>query len=439
MRRRVVGYTMGAVVAVGVVIGSVSAARSSDGARDGRHSVPTEARIRDLDIEFYRRRVERDPRSAGNYARLAGLYLQRGRETAKNMDLVRAEQNARHSLQLRTGRNAVAFGVLASSLLAQHRFAEALDAALRLVADDSISIRARGLLAETLLELGQYQNAQRTLGSLATYRADLSVAPRLARWEELHGRPAQARQLLRAARDAAVRRHGMPKEQIAWFHLRLGDLLLRHGRLGEAERELRSGLRIAPADYRLLGTLARLEANRHHWDRAIDAGERAIAITLDPTILGILSDAYAAKGEPARASEYARVMEVAISHQPGPFHRAWSLFLLDHDRDVDAVLVKTREELHTRQDIYGYDLLAWALHKSRHDLEAREMMRRALALGTRDAALFYHAGIIERALGDEAAAREYLEAALETNPYWHPFQPAAVRATLDSMELDRKE
>jgi len=431
---RVVGYAIGVLVGAGVVlVGSVSAAWSGDGPRAGLHRVPTEARIRDLDIDFYRRRVERDPRSAGDYTQLAGLYLQRARETTDNADLIRAEQNSRHSLHLRTGRNAAAFGVLASSLLAQHRFAEALDVAHRLLADDSTSIAARGLLAETQFELGHYQQAGRTLGSLVTYRDNLSVAPRLARWEELHGRPERARRLLRAARDDVSQRHGMPKEQIAWFHLRLGDLALRHGRLGEAERELRSGLRIAPADYRLLGTLARLEANRHHWDRAIDAGERAIAIALDATTLGILSDAYAAKGDPARASEYARVMRVAISQQPGPFHRAWSLFLLDHEREVDTVLLKTREELQERQDIYGYDLLAWALHKSGRDMEAREIMRQALALGTRDAALFYHAGIIERALGDDAAARKYLEAALEANPYWHPFQPAAAQATLDSM------
>jgi len=100
------------------------------------------------------------------------------------------------------------------------------------------------------------------------------------------------------------------------------------------------------------------------------------------------------------------------------------------------VLAKAREELRTRQDIYGYDLLAWALHQSGRDVEARQRMKQALALGTRDAALFYHAGLIERALGNQAAARKYLEAALETNPYWHPFQPASARATLDSIGIE---
>ncbi len=434
--RSVVWYTI-AAVGVGAVVGSVSVARSSDGSGVALPPVPSEARIRDLDIGFYQSRVERDPRSAGDYTQLAGLYLQRARETADNGDLVRAEENARHSIDLRSGRNAPAFGVLASSLLAQHRFAEALHVTQRLVAFDSSSVPARGLLGETQFESGHYEEAGRTLGTLATYSRDLSVAPRLARWHELHGRPEQARRLLRVAREDARQQHAMPKEQLAWFHLRLGDLALRYGHLGEAERELRGGLRVSPNDYRLLGTMARLEAARHRWPSAIRYGEQAIAYALDPTTLGVVGDAYAAAGDRAKAEEYYRTMEVTVLHQPGPFHRAWSLFLLDHDRDVPRVLAKVREEIQTRRDIYGYDLLAWALHKSGRHREAGAAMTQALALGTRDAMLFYHAGMIERALGDSASASLHLRAALDANPYWHPLQPKQARLVLDSLATGR--
>lgn len=392
-----------------------------------------ESRVRDLDIEFYLRRVGRDHRSARDFAQLAGLYLQRARETADNGDLVRAEQNARHSLALRTGRNGAAFGVLASSLLAQHRFIQARDVALRLLADDSSFIAARALLAETQYELGDYDAAARTLGSLSTYRNNLSVAPRLARWQELHGHPEEARSLLRTARDQAAAIHGMPKEQLAWFDLRLGDLALRNGHPAEAERELRHGLSISPNDYRILGALARLEANRRRWPSAIDYGERALASALDPATLGLLGDAYAALGDSNKAGEYYHSMEVAVLQQPGPFHRAWSLFLLDHDRDVPRVLAKVREEIRTRRDIYGYDLLAWALHKSGDGQQAWIAMRRAVALGTRDAMIFYHAGMIARGRGDQLGAARYLKRALEVNAQWDPFQPAEARAVLDSI------
>ncbi|HZN96205.1 MAG TPA: tetratricopeptide repeat protein [Gemmatimonadales bacterium] len=437
--RRLKARAVGTLVGAGLMLaGTIGIARSSHESASDSHPIPTQARIRDLDIEFYQRRIARDPRSAGDYTRLAGLFLQRSRERDDAHDVLRAESTARHSLALRTGRNAAAFGVLASSLMAQHRFSDALQVTRRLLADDSASVAARSLLAEIQLELGQYDEAGRTLGSLVLYSNDLSVAPRLARWEELHGRPERARQLLRRARDEASGRHGMLPEQIAWFHLRLADLALRHGHFSEAERELRSGLQVAPRDHRLLATLARLEANRHNWDRAIDAGERAMTIALDPATLGLLSEAYAAKGDSARSSEYFRSMQAAVARDLGPYHRAWSVFLLDHGREVDAVLARAAKELETRRDIFGYDLLAWALHKAGRNREARGAIDQALVLGTRDAALLYHAGVIERALGNDLAAKAYLGAALETNPRWDAFQPAAARMTLDSIAAEGK-
>jgi tetratricopeptide (TPR) repeat protein len=302
-----------------------------------------------------------------------------------------------------------------------------------LLAADSTSIAARGLVAETELELGRYDQAGRQFGMLASYQGDLGVAPRLARWAELRGRPEEARRLLRQARDAARRRHGMPREQVAWFHLRLGDLALRAGKLDEAERELEAGLEILPGDYRLLGALARLHADRHDWRLAADAGELAVSRALDPATLGLLYDAWAALGDTTKAEEYYRAMAVAVLRQPGPYHRAWSLFLLDHDREVPRVLGNVDSELRTRRDIYGYDLLAWALHKSGRDAEARAPMARALSLGTRDAMLYFHAGMIDRSLGDTASARARLRTALAINPSWHPSQPAEARATLDSL------
>jgi tetratricopeptide (TPR) repeat protein len=426
-------YAGAAGMALAGAVGIAAAAGTTSRTREPVPAAPSTSRIRDLDIEFYRARVAHDPRSARDFTQLAGLYLQRARETSDNEDLVRAEQTARHSLSLRRGRNDEAAGVLASSLLGQHRFAQALAIARGLLAADSTSIAARGLVAETELELGRYDEAGRQFGMLATYGGDLGVAPRLARWAELRGRPEEARRLLREGRDAASRRHGMPREQVAWFHLRLGDLALRAGKLDEAERELEAGLEILPGDYRLLGTLARLHADRHDWRRAADAGELAVSRALDPATLGLLHDAWAALGDTAKAEEYYRAMALAVLRQPGPYHRAWSLFLLDHDREVPRVLANVESELRTRRDIYGYDLLAWALHKSGRDAEARAPMTRALSLGTRDAMLYFHAGMIDRALGDTASARTRLETALAINPSWHPSQPAEARAVLDSL------
>ena len=265
---------------------------------------------------------------------------------------------------------------------------------------------------------------------LQTARNDLSVAPRYARWEEIRGRPAEAWRLLRRARDEATGRYGMPASHLAWFHWRLGDLALRQGRMREAEEELEAGLAVAPEDHRLLDALARAAAARGDWQDAIDYGERAIARTLDPMTLGFLYQAYAATGDSLKAEEYFRAFSVSVLGQQESFHRAWGLLLLERGQQVPLVLARAEREIGQRRDVYGFDLLAWALYRSGRPAEAEEKMKHALAMGTRDATLFFHAGAIDAALGRRESARRHLEMALAINPRWHPFQPDEAREIL---------
>ena len=395
---------------------------------------PPEREVVELDLAFFNERVGRDSFAARDHAELARLYLQRARLSGSpDTDLGRAEAHARRSLALRTAHNAAALQALAASLMGRHRFLEAHEAAERLLAADSGSGAARALLGEIQLELGAYREAARTFGTLLTVRHELSVAPRYARWEEIRGRPAEARRLLRSALEQAESRHGMPRSQLAWFRWRLGDLAIRHGRLDEAERELRAGLELAPGDHRLLDGLARVAAARGDWSEAIAIGERAIATALDPATLGLLSQSYEMRGEHARSTEYERAMASAVLRQPEALHRAWSLHLLDRRRDVPQVLARAREELRTRRDVYGWDLLAWALYRSGEIAPAFEASRRALAMGTRDASIRYHAGTIAAAAGDTALARRHLEEALEINPRWHLTQPDEARTLLERL------
>jgi tetratricopeptide (TPR) repeat protein len=392
---------------------------------------PDEAQVLELDLAFYARRIARDSFAARDHAQLARLHLQRapvgGSEDA---DLAKAEAHARRSLALRTAHNGEALQVLASSLMGRHRFVEARGAAERLVAMDSTSRTARALLGEIQLELGAYEDATRAFGSLFTVRHDLAVAPRYARWEEIRGRPGEARKLLRGALAQAARRHAMPRSQLAWFHWRLGDLALRHGRPDEAERELQAGLALAPADHRLLDGLARVAAARGRWREAIGFGERAVARTPDPVTLGLLSVSCAMLGDRACETRYQRAMDEAVRQQPGVLHRAWAYFQLDHGREVREVLAQAREEIRTRRDVYAWDLLAWSLYRSGHIHGAVEASGNALAMGTRDAPLYFHAGMIAAAAGDSALARRRLREALEIDPHWHPTQPAQARAHL---------
>jgi len=393
----------------------------------------SESEIRSLDIAFYERRIAEDSFSAADRSTLAGLYLQRARETGNYPDYERAAQLAHRSLALRESHNAATYVLLTSALLAKHEFTAALHSARTLYASDTTDASHAALLAEVELEVGDYDSASAHFSTVSTDADKPSVAARLARWYEVTGQLRKAQTILRQSTARMAGSSDVPREQLAWFHYRLGELYLRAGRHREADSSFHRALAALPTDYRALGGLTRLSAATGHWNAALDYGSRAIAVQLDPATLGAMSDAYAALGDTVQARSFADAMAVAALSQPGAIHRAWGLFLLDHDRDVARVLREARTDIAKRRDVYGYDLLAWASYKSGRIDDARNAATAALSRGTEDATLFYHAGMIAAAAGDSTAARSLLAKALELNPLFSPTQAMVARRTLDAL------
>lgn len=405
-RRVVVG---GILLAAGAAAGALTLTRhqraSRAAASEALPSGFSELAQRDEQIKIWNQALAADSLSAVAMGQLAALHMQRARESGSYDDYLQAEVLARKSLGTRTNRNGKTAVTLVSVLLAQHRFLEARDIARELVDREGDIPQYRSLLGEVSIEVGDYATAGVMFDSLWSERTHLSNAPRLARWLELNNHIREARRILVDARNEALRRRDVTKETQAWFQLRVGDFEMRDGHPRAAEEAFRAGLRIEANDPRLLAAMARLSSDNRDYRDAIEWGERAIAEQLDPGTLGIVGDAYAALGDNAKSAEYFQTLEVAVTAQPGPFHRAWSLYLLDHGLRVNEVLGKAQEELKERKDIYGYDLVAWALYKSGRSVEEKAMMKQALRLNTPDPLLVRHKAAIQKALPTLAATQ----------------------------------
>lgn len=369
-----------------------------DRARERAHDLAAERLIRDQDIGFYEGRIARDPSGALDLVRVGALYLARYRETGDEAELVNAEAAARRSLRNREGRNEAGWQLLQSALMGQHRFVEATQAAERLLEYAPDNALFQAVLGECLLELGEYPRADALFRPLVSRRYEPSIAPRYARWLELRGHAAEARRLLEAARDDLARRvDGAGPQQVAWYELRLGEMALRFGAFDESRRRLDRGLALVPDDWRLLAARARLALATGDSRLAIRMGDSSLARHLDPATLAAVGDAWRARGDSAEAREYYRAMEAATQAPRGGFHRAWYLALLNHDLRVPEVLAAVRRDIGTRRDVYGYDLLAWALFKSGRTAEARAAVRQAIRWGTEDPELQRRAEAIEAA------------------------------------------
>lgn len=388
-------------------------------------------------VNFYQKKVRLNPQGGAiECALLAGAYLQRFRQTGDPVDAQRAEAAARRSLTIRSSHNASARDQLAQSLFSQHQFAKAQLVASQTATRYPDDQQTWLCYAEAALERGDYDATERAFGSQALHALDQghptpSVLALQARFLEINGQPAAALALLRKAQVAADDNLDMSRPSVAWFHMRVGDVLAHMGRADEAERAYNGALAIFPQDYKTMTGLARLAAGRQDWPATISWGQKAAETMPNPEALALVGDAYAASGDSAEAArQYEMVDAFSDPSQGILYDRQRALFLADHNRNLTEALTRARADLAVRRDIYAYDTLAWACYKKGLLSQANAAMKQAMARHTQDALLFYHAGIIAKARGDHAQAKALLSRALAINSFFHPLGVTEARKAL---------
>ncbi|HEX3100225.1 MAG TPA: hypothetical protein VHQ01_00460, partial [Pyrinomonadaceae bacterium] len=116
------------------------------------------------------------------------------------------------------------------------------------------------------------------------------------------------------------------------------------------------------------------------------------------------------------------------------YNRQLAYFYADHGIKLDDAYANAAREYEARRDIYGADAVAWAALKTGKTDEAQAAIKDALKLGTKDAKIFYHAGMIAAAAGNKAEAARMLKAALALNPGFDPLQAENARTTLEALK-----
>ena len=380
-------------------------------------------------------------RSAGDaraYHRLGEAYIQKARETGDLGYLDRAARALERAVAIDPA-DAGAARHLAYLLSTRHDFHAAATHAARAIELDPRDGDAWGVLGDAWLELGRYDRAADAYDAMTRLKGDLSSFARRAALKNLHGDVDGAIADLRLA-VASGRTERQPRESIAWAEWQLGAEHFAIGQTDAAEAQYQAALVTFPGYHRALAGLAEVRVAERRRDEAIELYERAIAVTPLPEHAAALGDLYASMDRPAQAEKaYELVEHIArLSAASQAIHnRQLAAFYADHDRQLDRALALARAELEVRQDIYGHDVLAWILYKLGRWQEAIAPMNEALKLGTRDAKLFFHAGMIHRAAGNTALARDYLARALATNPHFHVLHASAAARAIAELAPGR--
>ena len=202
----------------------------------------------------------------------------------------------------------------------------------------------------------------------------------------------------------------------------LGEQFFQMGDLATAEREETASLSAFPRYHRALSAMGQIRAAQGKYPEAMTFYKDAVSIIPLPIYIAALGDVYAVSGDKAQAEkEYSLVEYIGklSSINKQVFNRELALFYADHDRKLADGLALARKELEVRHDVYTSDALAWALLKNGQAEKAKEEMETALRMGTQDALMEYHAGLIYGALGDTAKESAHLKRALAINPEFH--------------------
>jgi tetratricopeptide (TPR) repeat protein len=370
------------------------------------------------------RAVPKDWRASAN---LGLAYVQQARITADPSYYPKAQGILQVSLDTNSDQNFAAMVGMASLAAARHDFSGALRWGERAKAIDPYNGNVYGVIGDAQIELGRYDDAFATFQKMVNTLPGLSSYSRVSYARELQGDIPGAIRSMKAA--AAV---ASSPSDAAWAANQLGELYFNSGRLGQADAAYRQAVGLDPTFVPAVAGMGKVAWARGDLSAAIRHYTDATQRYPLPDYLIALGDLYAADGEQASAQQQYGVLhaeEQIFTANGVNMDLEIALFQADHG-DPQAGLEAARAEWGRRHSILVADAYAWTLYRTGDFKRAAVLSKKALALGTHNALLEFHAGMIQLKLGNRAAARSYLQEAEDTNPHFSIMWSPVAAATL---------
>jgi tetratricopeptide (TPR) repeat protein len=396
-------------------------------------------------IQTMQARVQRDPKDPAAYSSLGAAFFQRARETGDVEDFQLAEQALNKSLALNNADFSAepAYSTMAEVCMGEHRFSDAITYAQKALALGSGDLSSFAIVGDANADMGEYERSAIAYSRLDS-SGDSAAQPRNVYVRDsrtsylkfVSGDTPGAIRLMQSAVAAGTEAR-LPAENLAWLYYELGEYEFQAGDIGAANQAYLTALNIHPGDYRAMAGLGKLRGTQGRYDEAIKLYQSAIAVVPMPLFVAELGDIYSKAGNSAEAKKQYQLVEYIgkLGHINQVLHnRDLALFYADHDIKLDEALALAHKEFEVRHDIYTWDALAWALYKNGQYQEASDASEHALRPGTRDALLFFHAGMIASKLGQTSQAKENLQTALHINPGFHVIYAAVARQQLKALD-----
>jgi tetratricopeptide (TPR) repeat protein len=374
--------------------------------------------------------LKTSPGNAAAWATLALDYVDQARVTVNPQYDTMADGAVKKSLAIDSTDNFIGDAAAASLAAARHQFAEARSYALKGIAIDGYNASLYGILADAQTQLGQYAAAAASVQKMINLRPQVPALSRASYVAELAGNLPSAVSLMTQARDAAS-----TPDDTAFADYYLGELARNAGDPTKAMTYYQAGLQVDPSYAALYEGKAKAEAALGLQTAAIADYNTVVSRVPQPQYVIEFGEYLQSLGKTALAQQqYAtfgienqlfQANGVLLDSDP-------TLYYADHGDPAKAMQF-AKVGIRIRPFLEMDDAYAWALHVNGQDAEALTWSHKALATGMSNALFHFHQGMIEKSLGDKAAAVKDLTAALTINPGFNPLQEPVAKKALQQL------
>ncbi len=358
---------------------------------------------------------ERNPKNKNLKIQLAHAYLQKIRETAdialyQNLEILISQ------IQKEDPKNAESYNILATIEAGRHHFIKALEYAEYAHALNPNKASYLGLIADSQIELGEYEKAKKTLQTMVDTLPDFNSWSRIAYIRELYGDTEGAKIAIKNAIDSGSNF----KENVAWAEVELGKIESRSD-LTAADLHFKKALALFQNYPPALEGLGKIAFAKNEPQEALAYFEQAFSILPIAQYATAIGDIHISLDNTTKANQQYFLAKIAFesSKKSGvDTDLEYALFLADHDLDVEYALTLATLGYKNRPNVNAADILAWTLYKNKNYAKAEEYSKKALTLGEHDALALFHSAMINNALGDTDKTKRLLEKAFLLNPHF---------------------
>ncbi len=361
----------------------------------------------DKEIRKFQEQVQRGINRQAALERLGWAYVAKAHESFDS-GFYKLSEACANVLEADTPGCAEGLLLRGHALESLHCFKEAEVVARELAAKRGLPFDF-ALLGDSLMEQGRLKEAVTAYQTMVDLRPDLQSFSRIAHVRWLTGDLPGAIEMMQAAVSASSPRDA---DSAAWVNSRLATLQLHSGETEAAQQTCDAALELRPDYPPALLLRGKMSLQQDDLDAAITDLQSAAQQNPLPEYQWALAEALRADG---RESEAAATESLIANRGEAADPRTLSLYLATRGENPDLAVRLAEQELKHREDVFTHDAMAWALAAAGRLDDARPHLERALAEGTKDARLFFHAAVIESRAGHSEQAEHWFTRAVAMN------------------------